>query len=101
MHGPEVPKRKPAVDFRQKMRSLDQQVQVTNKPVQGYAGKIGTVNDSYCSLAKLPLVIIELMVFQGTADGGGNTCALESIILTGNETSGAETRNDNKLALPN
>ena len=47
------------------------------KPVPGCAGNIGTGNDSGCPLAKLPLVMIQLMVCKGTADSGGNTFAPE------------------------
>ena len=45
------------------------------KQNRGCAGIIGTGNDSGCAMANLPLVMYELMVFKGTADGGGNTCA--------------------------
>ena len=68
------------------------------KPEPGCAGNIGTGNDSGCAIAKLPLVMFELMVCKGTADGGGNTCALECILLTGN---GTEACNGKRLALPN
>ena len=71
------------------------------KPVPDCAGNIGTGNDSGCLLAKVPLVMFELMVCKGTADGGGNTCAIECILLTGNETDGAEACNGKRLALPN
>ena len=37
---------------------------------------------------------------KGTADGGGNTSALEYILLTGNETDGAEACFGKRLALP-
>ena len=58
------------------------------KPVPGCAGNIGTGNDSGCPLAKPVLVMFELRVCKGTADGGGNMCAsdtssLECIMLTG------------------
>ena len=68
------------------------------KPESGCADNIGTCNDSGCAMAKLPLVLFELMVCKGTADGGGNTCALECILLTGN---GPGACNGEKLALPN
>ena len=71
------------------------------KPEPGCAGNIGTCNDSGCPMAKLPLVMCELMVRKGTADGGGNTCALDCILLTGNETDGTETCNCKSLALQN
>ena len=45
--------------------------------------------------------MFELMVCKEIADGGGNTCALECILLTGNETDGAEACNGKMLALPN
>ena len=52
-------------------------------------------------MAKLPLVMFELMVCEETADGGGNTCALECITLTGTETDGTDACNGKKLAPPN
>ena len=71
------------------------------KPESGCAGNIGTGNDSGCAMAKLPLVMFELMLCKGTADGGGNTCALECILLTGTETDGTEACNGKRLALSN
>ena len=70
-------------------------------PESGCAGKNGTGNDSGSPMAKLPLVVFELMVCKGTADGGGNLCALKCILLTGTETDGTEARNGKRLALPN
>ena len=58
-------------------------------------------NDSGCPLPKLPLVTFELMVCEGTADGGSNTCALKIILLTGNLTGGTGACNGKRLALPN
>ena len=71
------------------------------KPEPCCAGYIGTGNGSGCPMAKLPLVMFELMVCKGTADGGANTCALEYILLTGTETDGTEACNGKRLALPN
>ena len=64
------------------------------KPEPGCAGNIVTGNDSGCAMAKLPLVMFELMVCKGTADGGSNTCALECIFLTGK---GTEAGNETSL----
>ena len=71
------------------------------KPEPCCAANIGTGNDSGCPMA---LVMFELRVCKGTADGGGNTCALECILLTGNETDGIlltgnETDGTEKLAM--
>ena len=63
------------------------------KPVPVCAGNIGTGNDSGCPLAKPPLVMFDFMVCKRTAGGGGKTSALECILLTGNETDGAEACN--------
>ena len=68
------------------------------KPEPGCAGNVGTGNDSGCAMAKLPLVMFELMVCKGTADGGGNTCALECKLLTGNRPGACIGK---RLALPN
>ena len=68
------------------------------KPVPGCAGNIGTGNDSGCPLAKPSLNMFELIVCKGTADGGGSTCALDCIMLTGNETDGTEACNGKRLA---
>ena len=86
----------------QKMRSHHQQMQLTkkHKPELGCAGNIWTSNDPGCPIEKLPLVMFELKVCKGTADNGGNTCALECILLTGNETDGTEACNGKRLALP-
>ena len=75
------------------------------KPEPGCAGNIGTGNDSGCPLAKTILVMFELMVCKRTADGGGNTfaldtCALECIFLIGTETDGADACKGKRLALP-
>ena len=85
----------------QKMRSHHQQMQVTKKQIPGCAGNNGTANDSSCPLTKLPFVLFELMVCKGTADGGGNTCALECILLAGNETGGTEASNGKRLSQQN
>ena len=50
-----------------------QEIGYIRKPVPGCAGNIGTGNASGCALAKITLVKFELMVYKGTADGGGNT----------------------------
>ena len=68
------------------------------KPEPVCAGNIGTGNHSGCAMAKLPLVMFELMVCKRTTDVGGNTCALECILLTGN---GKEACNGKILALRN
>ena len=75
-------------------------VKETNS-VPGCAGSMGTGYNSGCTLAKLPSVIFELMVCKGTAVGGGNTFALECILLTGNETGGTEGCNRTRHAVPN
>ena len=71
------------------------------KPEPGRAGNIGTGNDSGCAMAKLPLVMFELMVCKEAAHGGGKICALECILLTGTETDGTEACNGKRLALLN
>ena len=71
------------------------------KSEPGCAGNIGTGNDSNCPMAKQPLVMFEVMVCKGTADGRGNTCALVCILLTGNEADGTKTCNGKRLTLPN
>ena len=60
------------------------------KPEPSCAGNIGTGNDSVCTMAKLPLVMFELMVCKGTAD----TCALECILLTGDGTEACTARTE-------
>ena len=50
---------------------------VSKETKPGCAANTGTGNDSGCPLARLPLVTFEFMVCKGTADGGGNTWALE------------------------
>ena len=62
--------------------------------------KIGTGSDSGYRLAKLSLIMFEHMVCEGTVDSGGNTCALEFILLIVNETGDTEDCNCKRLALP-
>ena len=50
------------------------------KPIPGCAGNIGTGYDSGWPLAKLPLAMFEFMVCKGTADGGGTTCILLTLM---------------------
>ena len=78
LSGKEAPKGKPTGDgFTPENEKSPPANGVSKETKPGCAANTGTVNDSGCPLARLPLVTFEFMVCKGTADGGGNTWALE------------------------
>ena len=98
LNGNEVPKGKAAVGLLQKMRNHHQQMQVMKKQNK-YQVVLVTLGQLTIPVARCNNP--HELYLNSVKDGGGNTCALECILLTGTETDGVESCKGEKRALPN